>query len=58
MCNFDMLKSIVSIMISMEHEVYTNDAIHFPFSELIIVSKENVLSFLYFSSQSMGGNTQ
>ena len=32
--------------------------IHFPFSELINVSTDNVLSSPYYSSQLMGGNTQ
>ena len=38
---------------------YAKDVyVHFSFSELIIVSKDNLFSFPYFSSHSMGRNTQ
>ena len=45
------------------HEMYAawgpcQGCVHFPFSELIIVSKDNLFSFPYFSSHSMWGNTQ
>ena len=58
MCGFDMLKSIF-----INYEIYvarglTNDVMHLPFSELIIVCKDNMLLSLYFSSQLMGGNIQ
>ena len=45
------------------HEIYAawgpcQGCVHVPFSELITVSKDNLFSFPYFSSHSMGRNTK